>query len=264
MSIKRLLNSELPTLGRPVLLEKDETQHASQVLRLREGDCVQVLDGNGHAVLATLKFQSKNIQLEYKAPLDLHPGRLPIFLEMAILKGDAMEWVIEKAVELGVQTLTPLFTKNTVIQTGKKDPQAFQTRWKKIADQALKQCGRTLRMDIQEPIKIESLLQNTPATSLSPRLWFDETTTQNPEPKSELGHWIQNNQAHFPSSIHLLIGPEGGWDPSEREALQRLSIETTARLSLGPLVLRAETAVLSSIALVTAAFRMHGVLDTNH
>ena len=144
-TLKRILCSKIPEPHRAVELEETEATHATRVLRLKDGDRVEAMDGKGHSALATLRTRNGPPRLEYieKTEAQVSTGQLvPIILEMSVLKGDAMEWVVEKAVELGVTTLVPVLTAHTVVQMDRKGPEAFQERWQKIADQALKQCGR--------------------------------------------------------------------------------------------------------------------------
>jgi 16S rRNA (uracil1498-N3)-methyltransferase len=250
MSIKRLLSEQLPKSGQSTPLEKSEADHAIKVLRLRDGDTVQVINGKGQAVLAKLRQKGKVSTLEFESDIELPKGTIPITLELAVLKGQAMEWAIEKAVELGVETLVPVLAQTTVVQMGKKGPEEFQRRWQKIADQALKQCGRSKQLMIENPNSLELQLRDKPGTDESPRLWFDEALAQ--EKSLELVQWWQKRTAP-PVSIKLLIGSEGGWDPKERQLLSRSPF--TERLSLGPLVLRAETAAINSVSIAAAFLR---------
>lgn len=262
---KRLLCPNLPKPGSPSVLSENEAHHATRVLRLREGETVEAMDGKGNQSLATLRIKGGIPRLEYletKASFSTpRKGKLflPIHIEMAVLKGDAMEWVVEKAVELGVHSLTPVLTDHTVVQMKSKGPEQFQERWQKIADQALKQCGRLDQMEISLPISLEELLTQDPKKISEPqtsfiRLWCDEESSSEPV---YLMDWLNsrekeaNGEAH--PLIRLLIGPEGGWSSNERLLLQKeMSSSPIHRIGLGPRVLRAETAALFSVSVVTA------------
>lgn len=254
---KRLLCPSIPTLGHPVELPESEAEHATRVLRLREGDRIEALDGKGRSAEVTLRVRGDHVQLEYAGESETSRIPIPDFtLEMAILKGDAMEWVVEKSVELGVKTVIPVITDHTVVQIKQKGPEAFQHRWQKIADQALKQCGRLDRLQIQPPIALEDLLVQQPSNENSPRLWCDEAGR---EQTPEVLEWLLRQPSI--QSLHgtrLLIGPEGGWSHSERELLSRSS-PSLLRLSLGPWVLRAETAAITGIALITSFLRSKSI-----
>jgi RsmE family RNA methyltransferase len=97
---------------------------------------------------------------------------------MAVLKSQAMEWVIEKSVELGVEEVIPVLTAHTVVQIKNKGPELFQERWQKIADQALKQCGRLNQMVIHKPVTFDTILATSCRTStrsfVGHRFWTDE------------------------------------------------------------------------------------------
>jgi 16S rRNA (uracil1498-N3)-methyltransferase len=246
--MKRVLSHTLPRPGRSVELSESEAKHVIQVLRLRNGSSVEVLDGKGSFVRAILKIRGKAVWVETSMDprMSLTGQSVPVYLELTVLKGDAMEWAIEKAVELGVKALIPVLTERTVVQLDKKGPNAFQERWQKIADQALKQCGRLERMPIHMPLTLENLVTSTNPTG--PRLWLDEEERKN---TPFLQNWLQTSQPL--KELHLLVGPEGGWSEREREFLS--DSKGTVSVSLGPLVLRAETAALYATSLSTAYFR---------
>lgn len=249
--MKRLLCPRVPSPNRDVELPDTEADHAVKVLRLRDGDRVEALDGKGNAAYAILRVRGGPVRLEFAGELtSLQSSEAsPITVEMAILKGDAMEWVVEKSVELGVRKLIPTTTDHTVVQIKQKGPEAFQQRWQKIADQALKQCGRLERIEIAMPLALEELLAREPASETQPRLWFDEAGR---EETPFLMNWLEASVGQI-SGVRLLVGPEGGWSADERSLLARSA--HTHRISLGPLVFRAETAAIFSISVVSAALR---------
>ncbi|HCM38861.1 MAG: hypothetical protein A2070_13330 [Bdellovibrionales bacterium GWC1_52_8] len=248
--MKRLLCPEVPRPGRKIPLNETEAVHATRVLRLSDGDLIEALDGSGKSVVARLRTRSGSVWLEYESEgaLASDEKHLPsTVLEMAVLKGDAMEWVVEKAVELGITTLIPVLTAHTVVQMKQKGPEVFQERWQKIADQALKQCGRLNRMQIHLPVPLADLFLKYPARPETVRLWCDEASRENAAPLLK----ILLEPDLLKKEVRVLIGPEGGWSQNEREFL------TTAHLkeaSLGPLVLRAETAAIYCISLIFGAF----------
>ena len=255
--MKRLLCPTLPKPGHPVELPEDESKHATLVLRLSSGDSIELMDGKGNSVLATLSVRGKSVFVEH-AGETATTGKstahevLPVTLELALIKGDAMEWAIEKAVELGVKTLIPTLTAHSVVQIDRKGPQVFQERWQKIADQALKQCGRLSRMEVLLPTKLEQLLVEYPGKATEPRLMCDESSRGD---APYLPEWLSKQSQGGTSNvqgIRILIGPEGGWNEKERLLLSGSCI----KISLGPLVLRAETAAVFASSLATAHLRM--------
>jgi 16S rRNA (uracil1498-N3)-methyltransferase len=246
--MRRALCASLPrSPGGWVELPENESRHLLSVLRLSPGDPVEVLDGSGVFAPARLEFRGKTAGVVLTAPPVTDPLRLsaPVELFLSVLKGEAMEWVIEKSVELGVRALTPVESEFSVVKLKKKGSANFQERWQKIADQALKQSGRLDRMMIREPIPFAEAL--TPADSL---LWLDEDLARNPLPEHHLGTPTENPGTEIP---RLLIGPEGGFSPAEKALLLRLTggeKRGIRRVHLGSLILRAETAALAAIAIL--------------
>jgi 16S rRNA (uracil1498-N3)-methyltransferase len=242
-----------------VNLPETEANHATRVLRLKDGDTVEAIDGQGHSVPAILRVHGGPVRLELptatpQSKTDVPGAIVPLILEMAVLKGDAMEWTVEKTVELGIRRLIPVLTAHTVVQIKSKGPEAFRERWQKIADQALKQCGRLERLKIDLPTPLTELM---PAQKTDcPRLWCDEAAASGKDPDllSALG------EAWSADELRLLIGPEGGWSSEEREMLAKAARKVT----LGPLVLRAETAAIQALSLASATYRTAKLLTKKH
>lgn len=256
-----LSHSPLKTKGSLVPLDANEAKHLTSVLRLGPDDEIHVLDGEGHQVRAKLVFRDKSVFAELlEAPTsEASLCSLPIHLFMSVIKGEAMEWVVEKAVELGVRSLTPIETEFTVVKIHKRGADTFQERWQRIADQALKQCGRLDRMVIEAPIGFEDAL-------LKRRhfIWLDETFASANGGGNGSGARSEGIQidphlaAQLQTLAHkeefaLLVGPEGGFSPVEKNRLLQLTSSNKheiTRASLGALILRAETAALFGISIL--------------
>ncbi len=253
--MKRILCARLPSLGKPVALDEHEGHHLTRVFRLPEGAQVEALDGKGHSVVATLRLRGGQVYLEASGERTVSVEALPssqtvpVRFEMAILKGDAMEFAIEKAVELGVTTLCPVMTDHTVVQVKAKGPEVFQGRWQKIADQALKQCGRLTALEILPPTPLDEVVASNPLSELVPRLWLEESIR---ERTPLLNEWLAARDP-VPEGLTVLIGPEGGWSVAEKDLLARTA--HTHPVSLGPLVLRAETAAIAAATACGLWFR---------
>ncbi len=259
--IPRVLCGTLPTSKSPVQLPEDEASHLHSVLRLRDGDPVVALDGKGHEVQARLQHRDKTawVATDHDKPTRTHSlddETTPLVLEVAILKGDAMSWVIEKAVEMGVRRLVPLVCDYGVVEIGKKGSQHFVERWQRIADQALKQCERLNRMKVDAPSPVLETLKyqaHQRWVAVEPRAGFEEAV-----PFRFLSEALKERD-----EIHVLVGPEGGWSPAECDAFRAESKHRALRpASLGPLVLRAETAALFVMgsALSSQILSRHGKL----
>jgi 16S rRNA (uracil1498-N3)-methyltransferase len=249
MQLKRFLCESLPSPGRSIQLSESDSNHALRVLRLNSGDCVQLLDGQGNLGVGIVKIKKNGVWVELTNKIDgaLSKGRgvYPIRLEAAILKGDAMEWLVEKATELGVSVIQPLQTDHTVVDTKKKGSKHFVERWQKISDQALKQCGRLEKLKVADVLSIEELLQKYPSRAEEPRFWCLENSSSR-----LLNLALENRSTLLGAS--LLIGPEGGFSDREKDHLKRMN--ESDLVSLGPLVTRAETAALFGISLLRASF----------
>ena len=149
-----------------------------------------------------------------------------------------------------------VLTAHTIVQMDRKGPEAFRERWQKIADQALKQCGRLERLEVRAPVSLETLIA-APVGREGQRIWCDEAGREEAPP---LLQWLEGSRSRQFAPLHLLIGPEGGWSALERELLSReMAQEERSRLvttSLGPLILRAETAAIFAMSLLSADFRI--------
>ena len=227
----------------------DDARHLTRVLRVEVGQRYEISD-NGSVYLAEIETARKEhviFKTLEKLPAIEPPVRM--ILCAAIVKFDHFEWMIEKATELGVAAIIPMVSVRTERGLDKAAPKRLE-RWRRIGLEASQQSRRAHLPEIAEPASGEDVL-GTPGTY---RYALDENSTQ-PLP------------AMFPverradDSVALLIGPEGGWTDEERS-------ESTAAdwtpVSLGPSILRAETAALAALAVVSAAWLPAGVATLEH
>jgi 16S rRNA (uracil1498-N3)-methyltransferase len=255
----RVLVEKLPEKGQKTRLTRPESHHLISVLRMQAGDEIDALDGKGGSARCRILKQaqpedgaSADYFLEWVADMSrTQPAtaRGPqLILGMGILKGEAMEWVIEKSVELGADEVLPLVCDHSVVKLDRKGPGAFRERWSRIADQALKQCGRLVSLRVQEPIEVRHALKAAQADRL---FFFDESVRQTvPHLANYLFELNRAGTLVGRERWLLLIGPEGGWSARERDDWLRAG---AIRLSLGSdRVLRAETAALQSLAVVSS------------
>ncbi|MBS1959426.1 MAG: 16S rRNA (uracil(1498)-N(3))-methyltransferase [Bdellovibrionales bacterium] len=253
--MRRALVPQIPTHpGHKIVLPEGEARHLTQVLRLRNNEEIEILDGQGRYARAKIVFQDRGATAETLELPQTNPKLLsqPIHLYMSIIKGDAMEWMVEKAVELGVRVLTPVETEFTVVRVEKKGSEAFQERWQKIADQALKQCGRLDRMIVKPVQSFEGALQEHSQINQGGQkemlYWMDETLAQTGADPEHLAR--AETTEEFGA---LIIGPEGGFSQTERQRLLELTGSANKgirRVHLGAPILRAETAALFGVSLL--------------
>lgn len=211
----------------------------SRVLRLAEGTSLTLCDGLG----GTQPVRWADAGFAPTGPVMHHPALQPYFhVAAGVLKGERFEWLVEKASELGVDVLTPLLLDHAVVKvTDRADKQA---KWQVIADSALEQCGRTWRMTVALPQTLEEWTRGGGgyfADETGGPLW------------SEV---VRQPGAH---GWRVALGVEGGWSGRER---QLLADRNYAPVSLGPLVLRAETATLAVAAVARAAAMADGTAPT--
>ena len=219
-------------------LEGDEAKHLSQVLRIQPGAAVTVFDGLGnHAQARVLSVSKQRVDLMLELAESV-PTSLPdITLAQAIPKGKNMDWIVQKAVELGVSRIQPLVTRHTIVSPGGDKAE----KWRRTALEACKQCGQFTIPIIEDPLPFTEWLANRPSADLeviasladNPRN-FRETLKSHPDLES----------------ITLAIGPEGDFSPEETAAALTAGF---VPVTLGDLVLRVETATMFCLS----AIRFH-------
>jgi 16S rRNA (uracil1498-N3)-methyltransferase len=211
------------TPGNTLALSHDE-QHHARVVRVREGEEVEVFNGRGASFVA--KYASEGLQIVSAAPD--REARIAIHLAMAIINLDKFDIVLQKATELGVRSIIPLVTDRVEIRAERYRGKA--ERWRKIVFEAVKQSGRSVTPVIDEPQPFDEIVKREGL-----KIIFDADAEAAPQRTSD--------------AAIILIGPEGGW--SERE-LQLAREHGCAFERLGIRRLRAETAAIVATALVAA------------
>ncbi|HEV7643451.1 MAG TPA: 16S rRNA (uracil(1498)-N(3))-methyltransferase [Pyrinomonadaceae bacterium] len=230
-----------------IKLSLEESKHLRDVLRLREGDEVSVFDGEGKEYGCKIeKTGGGKEPAELTVTGELEPpapeSKLDLTLAIALLKGEKFELVIQKATELGVNKIVPLQTLRSDVKI-KKNREAAKTagaakkieRWRRVALEAVKQCGRARIPEITAPIEFSEFIKGDRALTLffSERKGKSLDELENPMPGTD--------------KITAVIGPEGGWDDTEI----MLAENAQARIiTLGGRILRAETAGIVVIALL--------------
>ncbi len=224
-----------------VTLPRDRSLQIAKVLRLRPGDEVVLFDGRGG------EYPSRLIEVSpERTVVSIGPrsaGRadpLPaIHLAPALLKADKFDWVVQKATELGVAAITPVITERTVISLAADRAGRRRERWQRIAIEAAEQSGRTRVPEVADPIPFTTLLERTPG---APTLQFWE---------GEREQGLTRVLSADGGPLLVLVGPEGGFTLGEVQT----AIEAGARtVSLGPLILRSETAAIAGVAMILARF----------
>ncbi len=219
-------------------LEGDEAKHLSQVLRIQPGAVVTVFDGLGnHAQARVLSVSKQRVDLMLELA-ESAPTSLPdITLVQAIPKGKNMDWIVQKAVELGVSRIQPLVTRHTIVSPGGDKAE----KWRRTALEACKQCGQFTIPIIEDPLPFAEWLANRPSADLD----VIASLADNPRNFRETLQLLPDLE-----SITLAIGPEGDFSPEEMTAALAAGF---VPVTLGDLVLRVETATMFCLS----AIRFH-------
>jgi 16S rRNA (uracil1498-N3)-methyltransferase len=217
----------------------EEYKHLARVLRLVPGDLVVVFDGAGweyDGVIKRLQDGQADVSLTSSRFLP-RESALEVWLAQGLPKGDKMELIIQKATELGVRGIIPLELERSIVKLDEKKKKEKRERWQKIAVEAVKQSRRSLIPQVLQPCSLELFLGNIPQGALLLVPWE--------EGGASLKGVLEKTPSNKP--VYIIIGPEGGL--SEKEvALARSSGAVT--VSLGPRILRTETAGLAAVTAV--------------
>ncbi|MBV7484120.1 16S rRNA (uracil(1498)-N(3))-methyltransferase [Bordetella sp. BOR01] len=213
--------------------------HAVRVLRLRAGAAIVLFDGTGGEYPATLEIDGKNAWAQLGA-FDPREAELAgcLTLVQGLPSGDKMDWVVEKAAELGAGRIAPIAAQRSVLQLSGARLEKRVTHWSRIAQAASEQCGRNRLMTVDTPIDLRTWLDQ-PAAGL--RLLCHP----------EAGPGLADALAAQPGlrQLSLLVGPEGGWSDAELALAAERGVQA---VRYGPRVLRTETAGLALMAAATA------------
>lgn len=220
--------------GQSIELQDQAAIHIGRVLRMTTGDTVRLFNGDGHeyqSVISQLSKKSIRLEVQQSGPKDA-PLSPHIHLGQVMSKGDRMDFVLQKATELGVDTITPLSSERCDVRLKADRLDKKRDHWQKIIISACEQCGR-----------------NTLPT-LNPVQSFDQWLQQSQGEQKLILHPHQTQpleSIQTPGSVDLMIGPEGGF--SEMEVQQALATGYQG-LRLGPRILRTETAALTAISVL--------------
>lgn len=227
-------------------LTGEQAAHLIRVLRAQTGMEFDIVAGDHvwHAIIAGISGDS--VRFNLLAEVEADPA-LPITLLLSIFKFDRMEWAIEKATELGVRRIIPIIARRSEKHLAQAASSRTE-RWRRIALESAKQARRSDVPVIEEAIQLK-LAATREGDALKLLLAEQErATTLRAALTEALNDPVKNTGDEFPE-IRLAIGPEGGWT-AEEEAL--FDAEGWKPVSLGPRILRAETAIISAMAVAAA------------
>ncbi|MFI4962413.1 MAG: 16S rRNA (uracil(1498)-N(3))-methyltransferase [Legionellales bacterium] len=218
-------------------LSSDASHHVGVVLRMQPGEHLTLFCGDSrefHALIETVKKKQVTIRIDSVEEVN-RESPLTIHLAQAISKGDRMELVMQKAVELGVTKITPILSEYCVVSLNHERMAKKMSQWQAIAIAACEQSGRTIVPKIHPPLSFEDFVQDG-HTGL--QLVLDPRASKT---------WREYNLPQ--EGVTVLVGPEGGF--SDRE-IHDANSHGFQELSLGPRILRTETAALTVISILQA------------
>lgn len=211
-------------------LRGDDARHLTKVLRVEPGHVYEISDQDQLYLAKVTAAHKELVRFEVLEKLEIPPEPCHLVLVPALVKFDKLEWILEKATELGVGEIRPFWSART--EKGLEQAAAKRIdRWRKILLESAQQCRRARLPEIAEPAAFATVL----ATGAAERYLLDESRT---------GEFFRPGPC---ASAALLVGPEGGFTEAERQ----LAIQAGWRpVSLGPRILRAETAALAALSIL--------------
>ena len=234
--------------GNRITLSGEKARYLISVLRCSAGDELQVFDGEGSLYKSEItEIENKKVIIDLLEQISLNAeSPLNLILVQGILKGEKMDMVIQKATELGVKEIIPAITERSQIRHTRK-----VDRWRKIAEEASKQSGRTMIPVVHEPIEFNLLFAVNDSRPLNGFIFWEEGGLSLKEAIKQSAVSIQHSEnsqlSTLNSQLFVLVGPEGGFSKAEVNLAVSKGLIT---VSLGKRILRAETAAISAVALI--------------
>jgi 16S rRNA (uracil1498-N3)-methyltransferase len=249
------------TRGETLTLSDREAHHALHVVRLRPGEIVMVLNGQGERLLCTAgNFGKRHVELRVTEREQVPSPAWKITLIQAVPKGKVMDSIVQKATELGTHRIIPLLSARAISQIDPERSESKMEHWNAIAIEAAKQCGSPWLPRIETPVTPKDLLQRGEPFDLAllgslragarhPRVCFEEFRARAQSPASLPA------MTTAPATVAFWIGPEGDFTPEELDAIEASG---ACPISLGPLVLRSDTAAIYCLSVVNYARQARG------
>ena len=234
------------------VIEGAAARHISRVLRFNPGDQIRIFDGKGHEYLARIREISgqRIIAALEKALTDLTSNNRPagepllqVVLCQGIPKGEKMEFILQKGTELGAVRFIPLVTERTVVRLEAARADNRRLRWQRVATEAARQCQRQMIPQVDSVQSLNQALTLVPSEAVGLIPWEDETATTLKD--------LIRQMPEAPPQVWVFIGPEGGFSAAEiTQARQAVLVP----VSLGPRILRTETAGLAVLTMLLYAW----------
>jgi 16S rRNA (uracil1498-N3)-methyltransferase len=230
----------------PLVLTDSEAHHAGHVLRMQRGHKVVLFNGRGREITAEItSLDGTEVQLRKLHEATTPPLRCRITLAQAIPKGKNMELIVQKAVEIGASEIVPLISDRTVVKVDRESAAQKQAKWQTVAIEAAKQCGQNWLPEVALPTPVAQFLETTPLLHhlrLIGSLQADAVHL-----KQILAEYSAEHRER-PASVLMLVGPEGDFTPAE---LSLARTQGCRPITLGPIILRVETAAIYCLSVLS-------------
>lgn len=214
-------------------LTNDEAQHCGRVMRKQPGDEIEIFDGAGRLAVCEITHVSKaEVQAKVVSESRVDPFQTAIHLLPALIKAEPFEWLLEKAVELGAASIQPVITERCVVHLDAAQTEKKLAKWRRHMIESAKQCHTPFVPDLKAPVAFTAALAVAADLKLIPALSEHSRTLK---------------QITSAASVAVLIGPEGDFTPQEEAQAFAAGF---APVTLGPLILRAETAAIATLAIL--------------
>ncbi len=225
--------------GRSCALGGSAANHIMRVLRLRDGDALTLFDGRGGEYGARISsFRKDSVQVDVQEHRAIErESTLEVTLAQGISRGERMDWVMQKATELGVRRILPVLTERSVVRLDERQSERKVLHWRAIVIAACEQCGRNRVPEVAAPLGVYEALRAVDADAT--RVLLSPTGT------------LRARDLANPAKIALLIGPEGGLSDNEEEVAVSAGFR---QVQLGPRILRTETAAIAALTAFQHAF----------
>ncbi len=227
-----------------LILTERETHHALHVLRVRPGERLVVLDGAGQELLCeACKPEHERMKLTVVQRNVVPPLPFQITLLQAIPKGKIMESIVQKATELGAYRIVPLLSDRVTTQLDDESAASKVEKWRLAAVEAIKQCGSAWLPQVEMPVTPKEYLARGEKFDL-PLVASLQSDRRHPREHFETFH---KEKGRLPNTVCVWVGPEGDFTPAEMNAIKSAG---ALPITLGPLVLRSETAAIYSLSVL--------------
>ena len=222
-----------------LLLPKQESHHLTRVLRLSAGTSLQLLDGRGNIHDAEIIEIGSRVKLHILSSRHIPQDDTPLRVCQSVLKGQKMELLVQKCTELGVREFTPFYSDRCQLKKTEltKITRKYD-RWQRIIEEACKQCGTPWAMTLTPLLSLDEMLVREEKSMQKILFWEEESNEH-----SLHSHPLQKGE----NGVQIVFGPEGGFPVAEVDYAHRAGFQI---LSLGPRILKAETANIAAVAIV--------------